>query len=81
MFSAEDEYALSLCIIAFVLHGAAHAFGESVILGFFKFFPSQAVEVFSSGTGFSELFTLSGILLFNNLGIFFGKVIIVHLLK
>jgi hypothetical protein len=56
------------------LHGAAHAFGESVLLGFFKFFPADAVYYFASGTGFSELFALIFIMTFNSVGIFYGKV-------
>ena len=39
----DQEYAFYVCLFSCALHGVAHAFGESVLLGFFKFFPSDAV--------------------------------------
>jgi hypothetical protein len=53
IFYYDNEYSFYLCVFSCALHGAVHAFGESVLLGFFKFFPSDAVFFFASGTGFS----------------------------
>lgn len=69
-----EEYAFYVCLVSCSIHGIAHAFGESVLLGFFKFFPSDAVYMFATGTGFSEVFALMFILLFLNIGVIFGKV-------
>jgi hypothetical protein len=72
IFYYEDEYAFEVCVLTCLLHGAAHAFGESVLIGFFKFFPSDAIYIFSSGTGFSDVFAIIMIMVFNNVGIFYG---------
>lgn len=53
ILNSEYKYSFEVLILSCILHGAAHAFGESVLLGFFKFFPSDAVFYFASGTGFS----------------------------
>ena len=74
MIHKDEEYAFELCLLSCSLHGIAHAFGESVLLGFFKFFPSDAVYMFATGTGFSELFSLVFVLLVLNIGVFFGYV-------
>jgi hypothetical protein len=58
----------------------AHAFGESVIIGFFKFFPSTAIFIFSSGTGFSYCFSLAFTLTLNYMGIFYGQAFTMMLL-
>eukprot|EP00347_Sterkiella_histriomuscorum_P003731 403363162 len=73
ILNKDEEYAFYLCLVSCSLHGIAHAFGESVLLGFFKFFPSDAVCMFATGTGFSDIFALMFILLFLNLGGIFGK--------
>ena len=75
IINKDEEYGFYMCLVSCSLHGIAHAFGESVLLGFFKFFPSDAVYMFATGTGFSEFFALIFILLFLNLGVIFGKVI------
>ncbi len=49
----KEQYAFYVCLFSCALHGVAHSFGESVLLGFFKFFPSDAVYSFATGTGFS----------------------------
>jgi len=74
MIHKDEEFAFELCLLSCSLHGIAHAFGESVLLGFFKFFPSDAVYMFATGTGFSELFSLVFVLLVLNIGVFFGYV-------
>lgn len=53
IFDKSEEYSFYFCLISCSIHGIAHAFGESVLLGFFKFFPSDAVYMFATGTGFS----------------------------
>jgi hypothetical protein len=53
IFNSEEEYGFYICIGSCALHGIAHAFGESVLLGFFKFFPSDAIDYFAVGTGLS----------------------------
>lgn len=66
----ESTYAFKLCILSCCLQAGAHAFGESVLLGFFKFFPSNAVNMFAAGTGFSYIFGLSLILAADKLDMF-----------
>ena len=51
----DEDYGFTFIVIASMTHGAARAFGESVIIGFFKFFPSRAMNYYASGTGFSEI--------------------------
>lgn len=70
----EEPYAFKLCIISCCLQSATHAFGESVLLGFFKFFPSDAVSMFASGTGFSYIIGLLMILTAEKMQMFNYKV-------
>lgn len=70
----DETYAFKLCIFACCLQSATHAFGESVLLGFFKFFPSDAVVMFATGTGFSFVFGLCLILAAEKMQMFNYKV-------
>lgn len=70
----DEVYSYYFCVLSCTVHGIAHSFGESVLLGFFKFFPSDAVNNFAIGTGFSQLFAYLFILLFLNVNIIYGKV-------
>ncbi len=70
----DEEYAFYVCLFSCTLHGIAHAFGESVLLGFLKFFPSDAVNSFAIGTGFSDFFALIFMILVLNIGLIYGKV-------
>mmetsp|Transcript_45971 Transcript_45971/g.33728 ORF Transcript_45971/g.33728 Transcript_45971/m.33728 type:complete len:154 (+) Transcript_45971:302-763(+) len=72
IFSFHRSLAFEVCIFTCLLHGGAHAFGESVLVGFFKFFPSEAINIFSSGTGFSDCLILITILFFKNFNVFYG---------
>ena len=63
-FTTESNELLTLfgfIIFSMGLHYAGKAFGESVLIGFFKFFPSDTIYLFSSGTGFA---TISAYILF-----------------
>ena len=72
IFNQKEQYGFYLCIISCILHGIVHAFGESVLLGFLKFFPSDAVYYFAFGTGISLIFALVFILFIVNLGAIYG---------
>ena len=56
--------AYAICVIACMLHGGSRAFSESVLLGLFKFFPADAVNIYSSGTGFSFFFSILLIMIY-----------------
>ena len=47
------KFGLVLSLFASVLHGITLAFGEAVILGYLKGFPTYLVGAWSSGTGFA----------------------------
>jgi hypothetical protein len=67
IYYGENLNAYIFCIIGFFIHGSSYAFSESVLLGFLKFFPADAMNQFSSGTGFSHLFSIVFIILTNSI--------------
>ncbi|KAL4490884.1 hypothetical protein ABPG72_008620 [Tetrahymena utriculariae] len=59
---ANGKWGFYTCLVGSVMCGTMQAFGESVMLGYLKVFPSRLVAGWSSGTGFAGPFG-SGLLL------------------
>lgn len=53
--SADKIYGFYFSLVGSVLCGMMQAFGESVVLGFLKVFPTELVVGWSSGTGMAGM--------------------------
>jgi len=75
-FQYEWEYSHILFMVSAGTMFFSYAFGESVFLGFLKYFNADCIGMFSAGTGMAGLAGLACLLLFKGLGIFFGTMCI-----